>query len=99
MYEAGSLKPAYEVFPGRRGQIFSIFAKNRIIVHDLKSFNKSASFCFSKKSNINFDFGVSRLISNVIRAYFVILDVLFQAGKHLVTIAKTLRWVFGVGKI
>ena len=86
-------------FPAERGQIFSIFAKNHIIVHDLKSF-KSASFCFSKKPNINFDFGVSRLISNAIRAYFVILDVLFQAGKHLqVTIAKTLRWVFGVGKI
>ena len=62
-------------FPAERGQIFSIFAKNHIIVHDLKSF-KSASFCFSKKPDINFDFGVPRCISYIIRAYFVILDLL-----------------------
>ena len=77
-------------FPAERGQMFSIFAKNHITVHDLKSF-KSASFCFPKKPNTKVDFGESRLISCAIRAYFVILDLRFQAGKHLVTIAKTLR--------
>ena len=55
----GGLSRHMRFFPAERGQIFSIFAKNHIIVHDLKSF-KSASFCFSKKPDINFDFGVSR---------------------------------------
>ena len=58
------------------GQIFSISAKIYIIVHDLESF-KSPYLCISKMANKNFLFGVSEIISYIVRAYCVVQNPYF----------------------